>query len=1856
MRVRLLVLFFYILTFPHGLVYGANWYVNSSTGSDANNGTTAELAKQTLAGAASLAVQPGDTVYFSGTFRETLNIPWSGTAANPIVLDGTGATIRGDDLWSPTWTQCTSSAQAWGNPNYSNIWYTTAPAGYSNPWVPIYENGEWLWRAQESDSPRPFYTDDVASMNTTAIGNLSSTAITDTARLTQSDSSYYAGAWVGMWIVGNLVEYRAITSFDPALDRITFSSIGTPYNLSSTGRYRLFNHPAFIDQAGEIAYRPSENRIYLWPRNGSDPNGNTYSVGARVTNIDTLGRDYLTIKNFTLGWTYNLGSNASGASINGKNASSGNINLTVEGCTFRQASTFKYAGYVDVYAATNLIVRDNEFYDGWETIGCLVQGGNIAQITRNLFSKTQKLSVWIQTQNNVEISRNTILDLNGVHGNGITSYLGCQNVLIAHNVVRRTNNPVTIKDFNNVYIIGNDFDSANQYGIAYWGNAGGYISTGQLHILNNTLANVHLTGVAGTNNTAIYLNDLGTNLTIQMRGNIIDGGGANVPAANRSYNLYTGLQWNQNSNYGWSLSTGEIYNNNWSSVFMDHENDDFTPQYWGDAHLTGGDVSAYYPTTLWPNYDFSADLTGRDKPGVDEQHNIGAYESDLPPPTPTPTQTPTVTNTPTGDAPTATPTNTPLGPTNTPTPTGTLSPTPTPTIPAAYNLLDGRICTYNEENNNANVQYTDTCADGLLTIQITATDGGGHYPRIIWPTTLVAGTTYKFQFDCYSSHANDWPGFTYQDSGGTSRVSAAYSFNPTTGWKTYTWEFTPTGTAGTSYTNGRFMLYGLSLYTHTFYFRNFYLWSPNAIPTSTPTPAATNTFTATPTPQPTSTPTPTVDPALTPTINPAVNQLDGDLCNYTEENSGATYTDTCADGVLTVEITGTTGSGHYPRIVWPVSVVSGKTYRLRFDAKATAGSHWPGWNLQSSAFANIVSPAYSFNPTTGWVTYNWTLTPTGTDANARLILFGLSLVAGTFEFRNLYFYDLEDAPDPTATPTRTNTPTRTVTPTFTNTATLTHTPTVTPTRTNTATVTPTQTPSPGIVVIPTYYSGNTAMPGFWVARTNTASNILYPPTGGEINWDARSLGGNPELNNIYAEDSNIVATGDYYYANFGSEIYANNLPTGVPYLRIKLYQRIASLKSGLAATGWTLVGQNKLCFDTSSWPDCDEDYNSKWSGGAAADLHNVFEKQLRYPVGSFSGQWAQFRIFVQNEFDWQYAEVTLPAVRFQPVAIPTNTPTPTRTWTATPTNTVTPTIPTATPTRTPTVPTATPTHTNTPTVTPTVTLTYTPTVTPTSTPTLAPDDPTPTSTPTRTATPTPTITNTVTPTSTNTITHTPTATRTTTPTVTPTITPTATPWPTRPIVRYWEQEDPDLKNYFIWWGQETLPDPTVPWLYPGATTRVGNSVYFLTTSRKWVLAFPPYNPDYTDVSTGSGSEIEIKHYLGGPVFPILLESDGGREYHAVVEHTDSDTLTIRTNTELSDDSLRSLILSADTSINFGNTTDTVYTLTHNLNKYALALIHEAGGSRRELQSSITQIDTNSLRVEFNQPPGPVTAVFVASSGSALIGNAVASQFYLITGGDEAFVQIYKRNAPRVRVHSSVVHSDGGNIVLSFNTPPDAFEYIVYWRTIESGVAQPRYWALDGSTNRFGRNSLGNREITLVCDTARGDYVGVSGLLTKTISANGRETIGLSAADILAIIPTPTPVPPTPVVPTPTPIVFPDEWLYRGGDIADPGVEFQFPAGRLTDIERVSTDHLLIPHVYYEETESEMLELLDGIGAGDGTIFRWQPGGTPISYLGYRYNGRIHYQRLKLTSELNAGDYVVASLRRGNQLLHIRGWR
>jgi hypothetical protein len=615
--------------------HAATYYVDFTGGSDTNTGTSQISAWKHAPGdsnatgnAGSVTLHPGDTVLFKGgvVYRGSITIPASGASNNPITYRGDGwgpekAILDGSEIMTG-WTKCASANDCSGNPNWANIYYAYTPVGITATafTANLHENNEFLWLAQEPDLPDPFYRDQIAYYYTLPIGAMQNTSLTDATIFNQADASYWQNSSVMVWHQPNIVSTREILSFNPATHTITFADVegGGVYTDRQT-YYSIINSIHALDQAGEYYFHPvaeanGTHKIYLWPRDTSHL-AQGIEISARNYGIDIEVNSYITVEGFVV-QKYS-GSDLTSCGIGSYNVSgSKNITNIIVRNNYIRHDSHTSGGYGGVFLSScdYCTVENNTIEENVLTTGICVTGSDHAITRGNIIRRPGHTGMWYFGDTNSQIVNNTVEDVFGTHGNGITIYLSCNNILVAWNKLINAGSGFTLQDSTNLYFYRNLVDAEDGgSNVNEWGGTPP-VAGGMIAFLNNTLvrnnrnASLNIGGVTGIN----YI----------VKNNIIDGGGTDA----RSHNIYTGLRWDQEPGYGWYLAEGEFVQTDLSQIFEDGANGNFRLKAGSPAINNGTNISAYLPVTSFPDVDFNKDLDGKYAP-ANSSYDIGAYES-----------------------------------------------------------------------------------------------------------------------------------------------------------------------------------------------------------------------------------------------------------------------------------------------------------------------------------------------------------------------------------------------------------------------------------------------------------------------------------------------------------------------------------------------------------------------------------------------------------------------------------------------------------------------------------------------------------------------------------------------------------------------------------------------------------------------------------------------------------------------------------------------------------------------------------------------------------------------------------------------------------------------------------------------------------------------------------------------------------------------------------------------------------------------------------------------------------------------------------------------------------------------------
>jgi hypothetical protein len=534
-------------------------------------------------------------VYYKGR----IIIESSGTAENKIVFEGapdwgSGDSAIIDQRTSISMTQCPDADTCGGNVDYTNMYYGTIPDAANDHRLMVFEGDSELYFATYPAMSNPWYYTQVEDMNTLASG-VTSTSITD-ARFNQSDSNYWVGSWVVVWLAGNSLGYGQVYLFNPDNDTITYSSVGTPLEYEGNYYYSIFNNAKLISQAGYYAIDSISHKVYLWPNVSAD-NISHGSISGGGCAFWSNSQNYHTIQHFEIiGSACPLGV---GSGPTDGILFDNNTVISTEGFDGSGAISVKGNGIAANYITNNII----SYVRG--TRGIWISGDK-NYVQNNTMSNINGTIIYSSGGDVQVISDNVISDSSGTHANGISTYGSSVAGVCTPNTslgVQVYNNRLTgVSGYNYTFECAQEILAYNNVfggplAVAHWGNDEGDFAEGSyLKFYNNTM-------IGTITPTHLHMFD-----DVEFVGNIMRSNDCTL-IETHIYNMYY-------LNGGCSsLSTGEYYGN-LDDTLVDYVNGNYTLR--AASPAIGAIPSESAPTSV-----FTTDILGTTR---GSSWDIGAYE------------------------------------------------------------------------------------------------------------------------------------------------------------------------------------------------------------------------------------------------------------------------------------------------------------------------------------------------------------------------------------------------------------------------------------------------------------------------------------------------------------------------------------------------------------------------------------------------------------------------------------------------------------------------------------------------------------------------------------------------------------------------------------------------------------------------------------------------------------------------------------------------------------------------------------------------------------------------------------------------------------------------------------------------------------------------------------------------------------------------------------------------------------------------------------------------------------------------------------------------------------------------------
>lgn len=624
----------------------ATYYVDFASGSDADNGLKASTAWKHAPGdpqatdqPARARLQPGDVVQFKGgvVYRGSITLNAGGEAGARLVYQGTGwgagrAIIDGSDLITG-WRACRSAADAGGNLNFRQLFTTEVPAERSPFLINLHEidaeTGEdrTLYLSQTPNPEDFFFFNRRDGLHPVKHENMALDAITAPDFFTQPDADHWQGASLLIWVNPNWTVRKEIKAYDPAEGKVTLDSPLKKNAIYPDGRDQgiaIYNSPHAIDFPGEYAVLPPDDegvrKVILWPHN---PQGldQRISGSVRTVGIRTGPHSHVEIAGFEIR-KFGSESLREGSGIIAYAGQHTIRTDTVIRDNLIHSNKHGTKGYGGIYVhrLKDSLIEANTVTKNPLHAGIFLSDCEDSIVRENTIQYTGNTALRLYTCRRMQVLNNTISHIYSTHANGLTLYLGCYDVLVANNFIVKATTPITHQSSGNLYFINNVTDGQDEYkNVNEWPlPKGKTMTSGRVVYLNNTF--VHAGGDASLNlgrddnNEYIVINNILDGLSFSTKNN--------PKLVLHEYNLFVGRNYTQSAKYGWADGEGERFTQApLDTIFVDPKAMDFRLKPGSPAVGAGIDVTRFYPSDVFPDFDFRTGITGAPR----KDWSLGAY-------------------------------------------------------------------------------------------------------------------------------------------------------------------------------------------------------------------------------------------------------------------------------------------------------------------------------------------------------------------------------------------------------------------------------------------------------------------------------------------------------------------------------------------------------------------------------------------------------------------------------------------------------------------------------------------------------------------------------------------------------------------------------------------------------------------------------------------------------------------------------------------------------------------------------------------------------------------------------------------------------------------------------------------------------------------------------------------------------------------------------------------------------------------------------------------------------------------------------------------------------------------------------
>lgn len=504
---------------PSAIFDNAKW-VDYQNGSDTNDGLTKATAWKHAPGdpeatgaPAAYTPVPGDQIVFAAGSRYygSITARFVGNASIPVVLTSESETNRATiDGTSQTASaqKCPSQAACAG----IAAWREASIAKFDEALgddARVFAGGQMLTPAQWPDPSDLFYAGEVSEMANIDGAAIAAGAINLPANIA-AQIPVATGLRVALWVQPNVIEERPVTAV--AGGKIRFDSSGLVPYLDRTDKFALRGAASLISTNGEFAILPDRKTVLFV----SDRAPKTIAASTGRIGIDISGAKNLVVRNLSFeNFSDNKGNVRSGLGIQATRFPAENV--LIENNSFKNFFLIQGQGVIRIHRSTGITVRNNSISTVAEGSGMRISDSANTVVDGNYVERVGRTGIYLQGNTNSLVVRNQVRDVRGVHGNGMSFYLGNQRTKVIANTVTEATRPMTFHGNKDADPKMFDLLIANNLLVTAKDSLGALVTyganTNDVRIINNV--------ILGASRGSLRLSELDNNLRIER--NVIDG-------------------------------------------------------------------------------------------------------------------------------------------------------------------------------------------------------------------------------------------------------------------------------------------------------------------------------------------------------------------------------------------------------------------------------------------------------------------------------------------------------------------------------------------------------------------------------------------------------------------------------------------------------------------------------------------------------------------------------------------------------------------------------------------------------------------------------------------------------------------------------------------------------------------------------------------------------------------------------------------------------------------------------------------------------------------------------------------------------------------------------------------------------------------------------------------------------------------------------------------------------------------------------------------------------------------------------------------------------------------------------------